>query len=203
MFRSMDGLIAFDRFVFNWFNSTLSHPWLDAVVPVITDLHKSAYGRWSIPLILLFLFFQHHRGKGFLIFLSLIVTLGLSDFTAGQFLKKSVERARPFEVVELKTAQRCPAAGYSFPSNHAVNMFAVALFASVFLPQWTVFFIGMAFLIGYTRVYCGVHYPSDVVAGALYGALLGFASARATRMLLCKFSKPAEPTVRSASETAP
>ena len=92
-------------------------------------------------------------------------------------IKIIVARARPYNALEgiihYKTER-----DYSFPSGHTAAAFATALLVATNIPAFSVLIFGMAFLIGYSRIYLGVHYPLDVLAGGLIGigvtsALLG------------------------------
>lgn len=88
-----------------------------------------------------------------------------------QLLKYSIDRDRPFATypdIIPKSSEGSP----SFPSGHTSSSFAAATSLSLMYPKWYV--IGPSLLwagsVGYSRMYLGVHYPSDVVAGALLGA---------------------------------
>ena len=63
---------------------------------------------------------------------------------------------------------------YSFPSSHAVNNFAVAVFFYRLFPKLKWILLGSAALIALSRPYVGVHYPSDILFGALLGVLIGY-----------------------------
>jgi undecaprenyl-diphosphatase len=81
--------------------------------------------------------------------------------------KVIVDRHRPFE------HQLGPAtSSSSFPSGHAATSFACATVLSVLVPRWRVPFFALATLIAFSRLYNGVHYPTDVLAGALLGVLI-------------------------------
>jgi undecaprenyl-diphosphatase len=89
-----------------------------------------------------------------------------------QFLKPLFARPRPCHVLEhVRLLVGCGGA-YGFPSNHACNFFGTATFFFYFYRKtgWVMF--APAILIGWSRVYVGVHYPSDAVGGALWGILL-------------------------------
>ena len=69
----------------------------------------------------------------------------------------------------------------SFPSGHAAGSFAFALFVAGLKPRAAIFLVPLACLIALSRVALGVHYPSDVVAGAVLGSTFGWAAARIYR----------------------
>jgi undecaprenyl-diphosphatase len=88
-------------------------------------------------------------------------------------LKPLFDRARP-DAAGVEVILRCPHfSGGSFPSNHSANMAVLVGVSAVFNPLLLWVTLPLAFLSGYFRVYCGVHYPSDVMAGWLYGTLVG------------------------------
>lgn len=96
--------------------------------------------------------------------LSVLATLGAS-FAAGQILKHRIARTRPQLPVGLMSLVRVPDR-FSFPSGHATAALAVALpLAEVGPPAWSAFILAVAFLVGASRAYLGVHYPADVVMG--------------------------------------
>lgn len=94
-----------------------------------------------------------------------IITLGL---------KYSIQRKRPFVTYQDLVTKKTAAGSFSFPSGHTSSAFATATSLSLLYPKWHV--IAPSFLwasaVGYSRMELGVHYPSDVLAGAL----IGFAS---------------------------
>jgi membrane-associated phospholipid phosphatase len=91
---------------------------------------------------------------------------------ATQSLKAIIKRARPFETYPQYFADRYDGGGYSFPSGHVSAAFCTATSLSIYFPKWYV--ITPAYLwaasVGWARMYQGVHYPSDVLAGAVVGA---------------------------------
>jgi undecaprenyl-diphosphatase len=111
------------------------------------------------------------------VFLTVVAADALADLLAS-LGKAIVHRHRPFE------HQLGPAvSSSSFPSGHAATSFACATVLSVLVPRWRVPFFVLATLIALSRLYNGVHYPTDVVAGALLGvfvALLVMAAASRT-----------------------
>jgi undecaprenyl-diphosphatase len=106
------------------------------------------------------------------------VVVGLNDGICGKLIKPIFQRERP-PVAGLDVILRSPHyGGYSFPSNHAANMFCLLGFVGYYFPRMRVplFLIGL--LTAYSRVYCGVHFPGDVLGGALIGLAFGLLCAR-------------------------
>lgn len=181
-----ESVLRLDRELFTFINSTMSHPWLDLVLPTVTDLHKNPIFTLLIISLLLGTFVRF-RGlaRGLLLFFMCLVCLGTSDFVASQLVKESSGRLRPKFDSELVVVERSPTAGrLSFPSNHATNMFALAGFVGSLLPLWRWPLLGIAMLIAFSRVYNGAHYPGDVLFGAFLGALIGLLYFRLTARLM-------------------
>jgi undecaprenyl-diphosphatase len=193
MNAELDFLERVDLFIFRLINSDWTHSYFDIFFPSITDLHKTlVFKLVFIPLILL-LFFYWRRLNGLVVFSGLILSLALSDWVGAQ-IKKTVMRERPFET-NIEIIQRSGAGGYSFPSNHAINMFCAAMFLSYFFPRYRWAFFVAATLVSFSRVYNGVHYPSDVLFGGLLGALFGYAGAKLTEKIIDKINSRKVPDV--------
>lgn len=176
--HSVDWLISLDHSLLLWVNSTFTHPWMDAFFPAITDLHKTWYFRWLVPLLVLLLTWNAYRWRAFLVLIGAVVCLGVVDGFTSQVMKKTVQRPRPFQTQGLQVIQRSPAGSHSFPSNHAANTFAIATFLTFFVRSLGPFLFAIAFLVSYSRVYNGVHFPLDVITGALIGYFFGSVMAR-------------------------
>ena len=94
------------------------------------------------------------------------------------FLKEQIGRMRPCKVIEgIRLISNCPKS-FSMPSGHAISSFAFALplyyMTRVFIPwRWRIYPLVLASMIAFSRLYLGVHYPADVMAGALLGATIG------------------------------
>lgn len=172
----MDAVISMDQAVFEWINQGWQNAYLDAVAPVWRDkvtwvpfyLVAAAYLLWS------------YRWAG-LLFVALVgATAGMADFTSSKLIKPAVERSRPCNDARLTPPARAfdgCGGGYSFPSSHATNHFALA--TVLFLSwgrrwgRWRWLLMLWAATISLAQVYVGVHYPVDVTAGMLLGLLLG------------------------------
>lgn len=138
---------------------------------------------FSIPLLLgvLIFFYRRFGFDGIKFWLYAVVLVGLGD-QLGALLKHLTAQPRP--CAELGEAVRQTATLFSvrcsqnlngMPSNHALNFFLFASFTSMVLRWrgWLVLFLLLAMLAALSRVYLGVHYPSQVLMGMLIGVVLG------------------------------
>lgn len=163
-------LLNLDQHMFEMINHTWQSTVLDAVMVFL-----SAKLPWAILLVFWIAYLikrRHWQILRFLLVCGLVV--GLADFTAHTFLKPFFGRIRPCKVLEtVRIIDGC-AGTYSFPSNHATNAAVVVTLIWAFAPgPFAWFATVMAFLVGLSRVYLGVHYPLDILAGFVYGSLIG------------------------------
>ncbi len=166
-----------DTELFLIINQGIANPIFDWLMPYVRNPYV-----WT-PLYLFIVIFciKNYGKKGGLILLGLLLSFGVADFTSASLIKPAVQRIRPCNDLSLKeevvTRVRC-GSGYSFPSTHASNHFALALFLIlVFRRVWrhvTFWALLWAALICLAQVYVGVHYPLDVLAGALLGTGIGY-----------------------------
>jgi undecaprenyl-diphosphatase len=107
-----------------------------------------------------------------LLLLSVLAAVVIADLSA-LGLRRAVGRVRPWrryrEPLPLGHVPKDP----SFPSGHTTIAFAAATVLSYYRPRWTPAFFLLAVAIGFSRVYVGVHYPLDVLGGAILGLLVG------------------------------
>jgi len=107
--------------------------------------------------------------------LLLVATVALTTQLATTLLKYAVQRDRPPTVVlDPEPLLDVPTTS-SFPSGHTSSSFACAWVLSRLAPRLTVPLFALAALIGFSRIYVGVHYPLDVLAGAVFGILVATA----------------------------
>lgn len=189
----MEFLYSIDLTVFYFFNHTISTGVLDKFFSIITDVNK-----WYIAYIILIglAFFKGGR-RGKIAVLGLILLIIVTDQTGYRILKEFFERVRPCNALtDAITPVGC-AGGFSFPSNHALNNFAAAVFLLRLFPAYKWIFLIVATLISISRIYLGVHYPSDVIGGALIGAVFGYLFSIGALKLEEYFTKENESTTNA------
>lgn len=138
-------------------------------------------------LMIVFLMIRRYKMRGvlMLVFVGLVITL--CDQTASHLLKNMVQRLRPSHEPALEGLIHLSKAGpgglYGFVSSHAANVFGLATFLSFVLDkQFKLLKYWMfvwAFLVSYSRIYNGVHYPGDVIVAGLIGCAYGYLMAKA------------------------
>ena len=178
----LEALLQFDYQLMEWLNHDWQHPWLDVIMP-----HWRDKKTW-VPLYVLLagLAVYRFRWRGLYFILAAVLTVGVADTLSSKVMKPTFERVRPCnnETLPIAVVQRggC-GGGYSFTSSHATNHFAVAVFIALTLGgvyrwmRWPLLL--WAGSIAYGQVYVGVHFPLDVLAGALLGSLIGYGLAKA------------------------
>jgi undecaprenyl-diphosphatase len=179
----IDWLYSIDLALFRFGNETLTFGAGDWFFPFITNV-KNFYIPYIVALTLLMVF---SKKKGVLVVLLLAITITISDQLNSSLLKELFGRIRPCHVLDhLRLLVDC-GSGKSFPSSHAVNNFAAAALISYFYKKYAPYLYVFAALVAYSRVYVGVHYPSDIFGGAIEGLLIGWLIAVLFAKLQTKF----------------
>ena len=164
--------------------NSLHTPWLDEIMWIISG---------KLPWLPFYygLLYYAYRQFGPLhclyFVLTLIASIALADIVSSKIIKEVVERYRPSHHLILSTKlhfyQQKPGefykgGQYGFVSSHAANFFALAIFYGLGLrekfPHVIYVLLALACLVGFSRIYLGVHYISDIIGGAIIGAISGY-----------------------------
>jgi len=170
-------------------NHQWTHPALDMFMATL-----SCFDLWRVPLALLALsvaIFGGFRARMTILAIAMVIAIG--DGVVSASLKKIVARPRPFQVlpgvrildlqkrhprvlalllpprIEISDPDTGAITGNSFPSSHALNNFSVAVVLAFFYRRWGWLWFIPAVLVAYSRVYVGVHWPSDVLTAVFLG----------------------------------
>lgn len=160
-----------DHFLFEILTVREPIPHLDQFFILITSLNKNKPFAITFLVAIFAISYWKFQKKGIFIALGIGLWVGLGDVIGGQILKPSFERLRPFELFNF--IPKYSAGGFSFPSNHSLNMFCVAVLCAPILKSYSWILFLYASLVAYSRIYLGVHFPFDVLGGAIVGASWG------------------------------
>jgi undecaprenyl-diphosphatase len=193
----MHWLHSLDTNLFLFCNRSFVNPFFDWLMPVLSGSGwiKNAFVALAIAVGLAMFIFGRQRARVCALMLALII--GTNDGLVCNTLKHAVSRARPFVTLPQARVYGKIGDGYvppvfdkngvnlaanlgshnSMPSSHAANWFCATMVLFLFYRKTWRFMLPLALAVSFSRLYNGVHYPSDVLAGAIIGA--GYAAAAA------------------------
>lgn len=155
-------LLKWDIKLFNLINDNLKTPFLDKVMPYFTNL-GGAMATFCILVVFSFLYIFPLQKT--------LIALALTQIIV-QFLKQHISRIRPYEALpDVNFDHNFALSDYSFPSGHSATIFCIATMASWGVPWLAPVFFGIALLVAISRIYLGLHFPSDVMVGSVIGWL--------------------------------
>ncbi len=167
----LEFLIDLDRKILLFLNN-FHTPWLD---PVMLSITKTVF--W-LPLyvFLLYLIVRNFKKDSWIVLIGIVIAILLADQITSSIMKPFFERLRPSREPSLTglvhLVNGYTGGKYGFASSHAANTFATALFFWLLLKdryRWMWVLFAWAILMTYTRIYLGVHYLGDILAGMLIG----------------------------------
>ena len=172
----MESIIDIDQRLFHFIHQDLANNFFDFIMPWIRE--KTTW----IPLylILLFILIKKFRRQVWLPLVCILLSVVLADQISSHLIKPWIQRIRPCNEPEIvnwiRNVVHC-GSGYSFTSSHATNHFAIAVVVLFILRKWSKWVVPVALIwatsIAFAQVYVGVHYPLDVIGGAILGSLIG------------------------------
>lgn len=189
----MSSLESLDIALFRFINGNCANSFLDSVMPLF------AGNAWFYPMLAIAGIAAIWRGgaRGRVCILMLAIVIPIGDGWITNTVKETIERPRPcltlsnvnlpivksLALPESDEFRRGCSRSGSFPSGHTTNWFAATMVAAMFFRRTLRFMLPLACIVGFSRIYNGVHYPSDVLGGALIGAGYGAAIVLAVEAL--------------------
>ena len=191
----MDEIINLDKEVFLFLNG-LHSSFFDIVMSLMTE----TYFWLPLYLFLIFIIIKKYKKDSIWIFVAVIVTIVLCDRITTGFMKPFFARLRPSHEPELESlihlVNNYRGGLYGFASSHAANTFGVAMFLWLTLKsnfKWIGLIFVWAAIMTYTRIYLGVHYPTDIIVGALIGVGCGLIAFKLSSYLINRNKKTISP----------
>lgn len=177
----MHYLLQLDGNILLFIQEYIRHDWMNPFWEFITSLGNG--GQLWLALSFLLLIPKRTRRVGAAALIALLIGFLITNVA----LKNLVARTRPYEVVDgLKLLIRKPH-DYSFPSGHACASFAAAAVYYRMAPKrWGIPAVILAALISFSRLYVGVHYPTDVLAGVVIGIFAAWAAVKIMEFIVGK-----------------
>ena len=158
-----DKLKKFDDFLINLINIKMSHKYLDTIMSRATNLGGVIFSSLLV-IILILIGSSHIKLMGF----ELLGVLAISQIIV-HTLKMLLSRERPYNIIEHLNTFGIDLKDYSFPSGHTTASFSMAVTIALNIPRLSILVFIIAIVVGVSRIYLGVHYPTDVAAGMFVG----------------------------------
>ena len=159
-----------------WIREHLTNPFLDTVMPYISSLAR--HGEFWILVALVLVCFKKTRKAG----VAMGIAMACGYLIGNMGMKNLFARTRPYDVVEVKLLVE-KLHDFSFPSGHTLVSFEAATALWYYHRKWGVAALVLAALIAYSRLYLFVHYPTDVLVGAMLGIGIALAACWLTNRL--------------------
>jgi undecaprenyl-diphosphatase len=163
--------VTLDTTLFFFVNHTLSNPLFDLLMPFLTDLNKVRVVQILVAAGWLAAMIKGGR-RARTVCVLLVIVIACGDQLNSTVIKSLAVRLRPcFTLEGVRMLVDC-GPGNSFPSSHASNNFAAATILAYYYRRYAWGFYLFAGVVAFSRMYVGVHYPSDVLGGAIVGTVL-------------------------------
>lgn len=167
----METLYTWDLGIYRFINTHLTAAWLD---PAVSLLSSTLF--WAVVMaIALGVATALRKTRALKILAAIGVAIAVTDATTTYVLKPNFNRVRPCHYLEgARRVGNICGSREGMPSNHAANGMAAAVLLGIFASQsWFWLALFFVLIVGFTRIYLGVHYPTDILVGYLFGASFG------------------------------
>lgn len=181
----METLKSIDELILLAINGWRSE-WMNEIMWIISG--KLTWIPLYIGLLILVYTALKHKKNFIYFFIIGALAIGAADAIANYGFKHTIKRYRPSHHLDLseklqfythENGEEYRGGQYGFVSGHATNSFAIAVFFGLFffkIAKKRIFYLLLlwAIIVSYSRMYLGVHYPSDIIAGAILGSTIAF-----------------------------
>lgn len=154
--------------IFQRFNRHFDHKILNSFFHFITHAGGAGF-TIGLTVLLVFISIYYSLQIGFI----LAVSLGFSHLPV-MIIKKCYPRRRPYLVIDNTKVTAKPLKDFSFPSGHTTAIFSLVVPLTLYQPILGLFFVPLAILVGISRIFLGLHYPTDILCGAFLGTVIGY-----------------------------
>ncbi len=184
----MNSLIEFDQqmlLVLNYFHSAYWDiaQWLISGIAIWIPMYT----------MIVYTIIKSQKLQSWLTVLTVIILIVLCDLISTEVFKHGIERLRPTHTPDIKdfikTVRGYKGGKYGFVSSHATNTMGLAVFTSLLFRNkfYSLFIIAWSLIVGYSRIYLGVHFPGDVLGGFVLGSILGFTVYKIYTLIIPRF----------------
>ncbi|WP_346930672.1 phosphatase PAP2 family protein [Clostridium sp.] len=170
-------LYGIDKGITDAIHFGLQNKVFDAIMPFITRLGDAGFIWITVSIILICT--KKYRKVG----ITSLLAISISTILTEGIIKHLVERIRPIIAYPIDNPLIKLPTSSSFPSGHTASSIAVAYVLSTYIKRYKFYFISLAVLIGFSRIYLYVHYFSDVLGGAVVGLISGILSVYIVRKI--------------------
>ncbi|XJZ27796.1 phosphatase PAP2 family protein [Bacillota bacterium Lsc_1132] len=168
--RLIEAFYQFECQIFRGLNRHFDKRFLNFIFRTITNIGGAFF---TIGFTLFLILVTSNEAR--LTSLSSALALAVSHLPV-QFVKKRFPRQRPYLILEKTKFPSNPLKDHSFPSGHTTAIFSIVTPFILFIPAFTFVLLPLALFVGSSRIYLGLHYPSDVLAGGIIGSVIGYLS---------------------------
>lgn len=172
---------GYDLGVLRWLNSwAFWRPWMDALIV----FRAVFFGYWIVAGLLVFGFaafwprFSGLRKKNWEMIFVALFSAAVARFGLAELVRYFYSRPRPFEILPEVHQLIFRDGGGAFPSGHAVFSFAIAAVVARYYPKTSILFFLAALNMSLARVQAGIHWPSDILGGAIIGVAVGWLASK-------------------------